>query len=106
MDAVADSGGLVGVTFGTAHLRPDGQRGRDAPLATLLDHIEYLADRMGADHVALGSDFDGAAIPGEVGDVTGLRAVLDGLEARGFDRADREAIAFGNWRRVLGAWWA
>lgn len=105
LDAVAESGGLVGCTFGTAHLRPDGQRGVDAPLSVLLDHIEYLADRMGVDHVALGSDFDGASIPDEVGDVRGLRDVLDGLEARGFDRAEREAIAYGNWRRVLAAWW-
>ena len=104
LDAVADSGGLVGCTFALPHLREDGGR-EDAPLSTLLDHIAYLADRMGTDHVALGSDFDGAPVPAAVGDVTGLRAVLDGLADRGFDRAEREAIAAGNWRRVLGAWW-
>ncbi|GAB7094581.1 dipeptidase [Halolamina litorea] len=105
LDAVAASGGLVGCTFGTAHLRPDGQRGKDAPLSTLLDHVEHFADRMGVEHVALGSDFDGAFVPEDVGDVTGLRDVLDGLEARGFTRDDREAIAYGNWRRVLEEWW-
>ena len=105
LDAVADSGGIVGCTFGTAHLRPDGQRGVDASLSTLLDHIEYFADRMGVEHVGLGSDFDGATVPEDVGDVTGLRDVLDGLEARGFDRAEREAIAYENWRRVLEEWW-
>ena len=106
LDAVADSGGIVGCTFGTAHLRPDGQRGVDASLSTLLDHVEYFADRMGVEHVGLGSDFDGARVPEAVGDVTGLREVLDGLEARGYDCAEREAIAYGNWRRVLGEWWA
>lgn len=105
LDAVAESNGIVGCTFGNAFLRPDGQRGAGASLATLLDHIEYFAERMGVEHVGLGSDFDGAAIPAEVGDVTGLRDVLDGLAARGFDHTEREAIAFGNWRRVLGAWW-
>ena len=105
LDAVADSGGLVGCTFAVAHLRADGDHERDAPLSTLLDHVEYLADRMGVDHVALGSDFDGATVPEAVGDVTGIRDVFDGLEARGFDRAEREAIAHGNWRRVLGEWW-
>ncbi len=105
LDAVADSGGIVGCTFGTAHLRPDGQRGKDASLSTLLDHVEYYADRMGVEHVGLGSDFDGASVPDAVGDVRGLRDVLAGLEARGFDRAEREAIAYGNWRRVLAAWW-
>ena len=121
LDAVADSGGLVGVTFGTAHLRPDGRRGvdvegrspsgsrappDDASLSTLLDHVEYLADRMGTEHVALGSDFDGASVPEAVGDVTGLPDVLAGLADRGFDRAEREAIAYRNWRRVLAEWWA
>ncbi|MFB6221332.1 MAG: dipeptidase [Halolamina sp.] len=105
LDAVADSGGLVGCTFALAHLRADGARDADAPLATLLDHIEHLAERMGPDHVALGSDFDGARVPDAVGDVTGLQNVLDGLADRGFDRTEREAIAHGNWRRVLEAWW-
>jgi len=105
LDAIADSGGIVGCTFGTAHLRPDGKRGADASLSTLLDHIEYFADRMGVDHVGLGSDFDGATIPEAVGDVRGLRDVLARLEARGFDREEREAIAYGNWRRVLASWW-
>lgn len=105
LDAVAESGGLVGCTFAIPHLREDGDRDADAPLSTLLDHIEYLADRMGTDHVALGSDFDGATVPDAVGDVTGLQRVLDGLDARGFDREEREAIAHGNWQRVLDAWW-
>ena len=105
LDAVADSGGLVGCTFALPHLREDGDREAETPLSTLLDHLAYLEDRMGADHVALGSDFDGATIPDDVGDVTGLRAVLSGLEDRGFDRRAREAVAHGNWRRVFDAWW-
>jgi len=106
LDAVADSDGVVGCTFALAHLREDGAREEDAPLGALLDHIEYLADRMGVEHVALGSDFDGATIPDDVGDVTGLQRVLEGLADRGFDRAEQERIAHGNWRRVLAAWWS
>lgn len=107
LDAVADSGGLVGLTFATAHLREDGDgdAAAETPLATLLDHLEYLVDRMGPEHVALGSDFDGAKIPGAVGDAAGLQATLDGLADRGVTRPAREAIAHGNWRRVLEAWW-
>lgn len=105
LDAVADSGGLVGCTFARPHLREDGDRDAETPLATLLDHLEYLLDRMGPGHVALGSDFDGATIPEAVGDVTGLPAVLDGLADRGVDQPTREAVAHGNWRRVLATWW-
>jgi membrane dipeptidase len=105
LDAVAASDGLVGCTFALGHLREDGSHDDDAPLATLLDHVEYLADRMGTEHVALGSDFDGARIPDAVGDVTGLQRILDGLADRGFGQREREAIAVENWRRVLDAWW-
>ena len=101
LDAVAESDGIVGCTFGVGHLCPDGND-EDASLSTLLDHVEYFAERMGVEHVGLGSDFDGATVPEDVGDVTGLR---DGLEARGFDRSERAAIASGNWRRVLDEWW-
>jgi microsomal dipeptidase-like Zn-dependent dipeptidase len=31
--------------------------------------------------------------------------VLDALAQAGFTRAELEAIAWGNWRRVLAAWW-
>ena len=105
LDAVAENDGLVGCTFALPHLREDGDRDADAPLSTLLDHLEYLAERMSPEHVALGSDFDGATISDAIGDVTGLQAVLEGLDARGFDRDAREAIAHGNWQRVLQAWW-
>jgi membrane dipeptidase len=105
LDAVADSGGLVGLTFAKPHLREDGDRAAETPLSTLLDHLEYLLDRMGPAHVALGSDFDGATIPEEVGDVTGLQRILGGLADRGVDRPTREKVAHENWRRVLDAWW-
>ena len=35
----------------------------DTPLQVLVSHFHYLADRMGVDRVAIGSDFDGATIP-------------------------------------------
>jgi membrane dipeptidase len=30
-----------------------------APLSVLIDHIDYIAKRIGVDHIGLGSDFDG-----------------------------------------------
>jgi membrane dipeptidase len=56
-------------------------------------------------HVALGSDFDGATIPAELGDVAGVPRLLHALGDVGFSVAERKAIAWGNWRRVLGQWW-
>jgi membrane dipeptidase len=106
LDAIAASGGLVGIVFATPFLRADGKDEADTPLATIVAHARYAADRIGVDHVALGSDFDGATIPAELGDVAGLPRLLDALRADGFAAGEVEAIAWGNWRRVLERAWS
>lgn len=107
LDALADSGGLLGVTFARGHLRPDGGNDPDAPtpISTLVDHVEYVADRVGVEHVALGSDFDGATVVESVGDVTGLPAVIRALRDRGFGDDEVRAIARDNWLRVIRETW-
>jgi membrane dipeptidase len=101
LDAIASSGGLVGIVFAVGFLRADGKDDADTPLATIVAHVRYAADRMGVDHVALGSDFDGATVPAELADVAGLPRLLAALREDGFSAADVEAIAWGNWRREL-----
>jgi len=105
LDAIAATGGLVGIVYATAFIRPDFADDADTPLTVIADHARYVADRIGVAHVALGSDFDGATIPAPLGDVAGLPKLLDALRAAGFTDAELEAIAWHNWRRVLAAWW-
>lgn len=105
LDAIEDSGGLVGIVFATAFLRPDFADDPDTPVALIAEHARYVADRIGVEHVALGSDFDGATIPAELGDAAGLPKLLDALREVGFDEEDLAAICWQNWRRVLAAWW-
>jgi membrane dipeptidase len=105
LDAIGASGGLVGIVYATAFIRPDMADDLDTPLAAIADHARYVADRIGVDHVALGSDFDGATLPAPLGDVAGLPKLLDALRAVGFDEDELERIAWSNWRRVLDAWW-
>jgi membrane dipeptidase len=93
------------VIFGCAFVRADLADDADTPLAVIARHAAYIAERIGARHVALGSDFDGTLIPAELGDVAGLPKLLDALRAAGFGDADVDDIAWNNWRRVLGAWW-
>ena len=68
-------------------------------------HAAYVAERIGVQHVGLGSDFDGAMIPDELGDVAGVPRLFDALAKAGFSAAELDAIAWDNWRRVLGDWW-
>ena len=105
LDAIADSGGLVGIVFATVFTRPDFASDPDTPLATIAAHARHVADRIGVGHVALGSDFDGATIPAALGDAAGLPKLLDALRAAGFSEPELERIAWSNWRRVLAAWW-
>jgi membrane dipeptidase len=105
LDAIGASGGLVGIVFACPFLRPDFADDADTPLSLIADHARYVADRIGAEHVALGSDFDGATIPDGVGDAAGLPHVIDSLRDVGFTPDELEAIGWRNWRRVLGAWW-
>jgi membrane dipeptidase len=105
LDAIASSGGLVGINFDTGALREDGADDADTPVERIAEHARYVADRCGVDHVALGSDFDGATMPAEVADASGLPRVLEALEGAGFGALEVDRIASGNWRRVLAAAW-
>ncbi|HSS42809.1 MAG TPA: dipeptidase [Solirubrobacterales bacterium] len=105
LDAIGASDGLVGIVFATPFLRPDFADDPDTPLSLIAEHARYVADRIGVEHVGLGSDFDGATIPSALGDVAGLPRLLAALEDAGFSRAESEAISWSNWRRALNHWW-
>jgi len=101
----APSGGLVGIVFAVEFLRPDFAEDADTPLSAIVDHARYVRDRIGIEHVALGSDFDGATIPAPLGDAAGLPRLRTRCAPEGFSDGDIDAIAWTNWRRVLDAWW-
>ena len=105
LDAIGESGGVVGVTFCRSDLRPDGGLDVDTPAESILKHIDYIVDRIGINHIAFGSDFDGATIPSEVGDVTGYPKLFERLCERGYDTLSLRKIAYENWVRVLQEAW-
>jgi membrane dipeptidase len=105
LDAIAASGGIVGVNFAVTFLREDGYERPDTPITEIVRHVDYLAERMGIDHVALGSDFDGAVIPDELGGAAGLPKLVDALRASGHDDDAIAKITHHNWLRVLDATW-
>ncbi|MBR0894843.1 dipeptidase [Bradyrhizobium tropiciagri] len=105
LDAITASGGVVGFNFSVSEVRPDGRSDPDAPIETVVDHLSYLIERMGDDHVALGSDFDGAVMPRPLKDASHLPNLIQGLRAHGFDEATLRKIAFDNWMRVLRQSW-
>ena len=103
LDAIGDSGGLVGVVFDTVMTRSDGELVFDTALDVIAGHIEYIAERIGIDHVALGSDFDGCYPPAALDDASKMQALLDVL---GWSDDELAKLAHGNWLRVLRATWS
>jgi len=101
IDAVAESGGVVGVTFFVNDLRASKNPGASAPLSEIVRHVAYLVDRAGVQHVALGSDFDGASIPADLVDAAGLPKLVEALRQAGLDGDELACITHRNWLRIL-----
>ena len=105
LDAIKDSGGVVGVNYAVKFTRPDGGGDENTPLDDLVRHFDHLCERMGAEHVAFGSDFDGARIPGPLGDAAGLPRLVQALSDSGYSDGDLRKMGTENWLRVLGQTW-
>lgn len=105
LDAVGASGGVVGVNFAVSFVREDGGQVAETPLEDIVRHVEYIAGRIGVEHVAFGSDFDGALVPEALGGIAGLPKLVAALRAGGFDDEAVAKVTHRNWLRVLGDTW-
>jgi membrane dipeptidase len=76
-----------------------------AMLRDVADHIDYIKQRVGADHVGLGGDFYGATgdrVVVGLEDVSKYPDLLAELVRRGWSDADLAKLTSGNLLRVLG----
>ena len=101
LDAIAESGGVVGVNFAVGFLRADGKRDPNTPLEILVRHIDYLLERLGANGVALGSDFDGAGMAAGFDSAAHLPKLITALRGAGYDDALIAKICADNWLGML-----
>lgn len=96
LKSLAESGGVIGLNQVSDFVKKD----KKPDLDDFLNHVDYVASLIGVQHVALGSDFDGAD-----------HVVLPGIDAyarlencflqRGFSRQEMEMIFNNNVERVL-----
>ncbi len=101
LDAIAERDGLVGLNFAVAFLREDGGRDPDVPLEVLVRHLDYMVEKVGEDRVGLGSDFDGAIMPTDIGDAGGLQALVNALSTHSWNDTLLEKVMHGNWLALL-----
>jgi len=106
---LAERGGVVGVVPFNWFLKPG--RLKDDPkdqivlrdVANVIDHICQLTGS--AEHVAIGSDFDGGFglehVPAEVNTLADLNRLRPILAERGYEPEQIASIFSGNWLRIL-----
>ncbi len=67
----------------------------------IIEHIDHAVKVAGAEHVGLGSDFDGATMPLGMEDASKLPNITGALLKKGYSDADIEKILGGNILRVM-----
>ncbi|MGB8800854.1 MAG: dipeptidase [Candidatus Acidiferrales bacterium] len=67
----------------------------------IINHIDHAVKLVGADHVGLGSDFDGADMPYGMEDVSDIPQITNVLLAKGYSPADVRKILGGNTLRLM-----
>jgi len=102
LDALGAAGGVIHITIVSNFLRPRA-RTADVSVADIADHIDYVVNRIGIDHVGIGTDFDGG---GEVRDFRNIAQAPNltaELVRRGYSHDHIAKIWGGNFLRLLRA---
>ena len=99
--AIRESEGIVGLNFATCFLRPDGSMRPDTEIDLMVRQIDYLIEKLGEDHVGLGSDFDGAVVPEKIGSAAGLPVLFQALRHKGYSEPLLGKLGSGNWLSLL-----
>lgn len=92
LQRIAANGGLIGIGYWDTAVC-------ETSVGAIVRAIRYTADKVGVEHVALGSDFDGTVHTPF--DTTGLAQITEGLLRAGFSQADIARIMGGNVQRLL-----
>jgi membrane dipeptidase len=97
---IAATGGLVALTFAGVFVDEVPEK---VTMARFLEHMDRMVETVGADHVGLGSDFDGWTEKYGVvlADCTGLPSLTEALLKRGYAKDEVAKIMGGNWLRVI-----
>jgi membrane dipeptidase len=98
IDSIGARGGVIGIVFYPTFLSASGT----ATIDTVIRHIDYIRTRVGVDHIAIGSDFDGIeTVPAGLEDVSKLPNLTAALLRKGYTIEDLHKILGGNFLRVF-----
>jgi membrane dipeptidase len=69
----------------------------------MIEHIDYIVDRIGIDHVGIGNDFNHGSGIDDYNDASEAMNLTEGLLERGYSETDINKIWSGNFLRILDA---
>lgn len=95
--AIGESGGMVGLNYGTMFLRPDGRAKPQGGLDHAIQHLSHMIELAGEDHVGLGSDFDGAPMPENLSNAGELQNLVKAMRNHQFGEKLIAKITHENW---------
>jgi membrane dipeptidase len=86
-------------------------KGMNCNLEVLIDHMDHICQLAGnANHIAIGSDLDGAfgkeQSPYDIETIADLQKIPALLSKRGYSKEDVEKVMHGNWLAFLRRAWA
>lgn len=102
LQVIAQSGGIAGLNFAPPFLSDEGWKTWRVGLDACIRHLDYLVENLGEDHVALGSDFDGARMPDGIASAADLPVLVKAMEDAGFGAELIAKICHENWLGFLG----
>ena len=95
--AIGETGGIAGLNFGTIFLTADAWKTGKAPLDACIRHLAHMVEIAGEDHVAIGSDFDGAPLPDGMASAADLPKLVQAMTDAGFGQTLIAKITHENW---------
>ena len=105
IEAIKESGGTIGLNLCISFLKEGAEKPEKVGFKQIIQHINYIVEKAGIDHLTLGSDFDGARVPEVIKDVSYYPNLLRILEEEGFSSEDIEKITHKNIERVIKKVW-
>jgi membrane dipeptidase len=116
--AVAERGGVIGVSFDVWMVAPGWDRGiakhpdvPNANLSKLADHVDHVCQPLGtSQHTGIGSDLDGGfgneQTPSDLDTIADLSKFTEILQQRGYSDEHLQGICHGNFIGFLKRVWS
>ena len=101
LKAVGETGGIAGLNFGTIFLDSAAWKNGRCRADACIRQLAHMIEIAGEDHVAIGSDFDGAPLPDDLQSAVELPILIQAMEEAGFGEALIAKIANENWLSFL-----